>query len=111
MVPKSSKILVLGGSGFLGKEILKSLFEGGYTNITVLSRHYFFSDIPGISFITGFDILRPETFCDAVAQNEVIINATGCVSFLQKDAFRWKRDMDYLEKIESNNSRYWGRIF
>src|SRR3990167_864969 len=53
-----SKLLVTGGAGYLGKELIKRLVSKGYTNISVISRNEgelikLKEDFPSVDIIPG----------------------------------------------------------
>lgn len=73
----NKSFIVLGGSGFLGKQIINELITRGYTNIASVSRSQ--SKIKGVINIP-IDILNDKTLDRAVKPYEVIINCIGQIT-------------------------------
>jgi dihydroflavonol-4-reductase len=83
MISKNSAILVTGGTGLVGGQILKNLTSSGWTNIRAIKRNT--SAIPtgladGITWIQG-DILDVTFVFDIVEKIDVIIHAAADVGF------------------------------
>lgn len=76
---KDKKILITGGAGFLGKNIIKSLYD--HNDITVFSRdeskHYFLKkQYPKLNFIIG-DVRDYESLNNAAKRNNIGIFAAS----------------------------------
>lgn len=69
-----NKILVLGGSGLLGRNIVRVLKERGYENVVAASRS-----------INNADITNPDSIDKLVSEADCVINAAGFIAFLHRD--------------------------
>jgi nucleoside-diphosphate-sugar epimerase len=89
MIDKDSKILVTGGTGFLGAHILQALVKAGYQQVWVAKR-------PDSPMDLIQHLVEDLQFCDAdindlpglyenVEGKDVIIHAAGFVSFVKSD--------------------------
>ncbi len=84
MINKEHKILLTGGTGFLGSHILDELVGRGYGNIVVLSRKEVQQKLNGVLYVTG-DILDV-FFLDSIFSGvDFVIHAAAVVSFQKKD--------------------------
>jgi len=89
MINKSDKILLTGGTGFLGSHILEELLARGYNNILVLSRSQVTVQLEHVDYVRG-DILDV-FFLESILQDvDCIIHAAAIVSFhksMRKEMF------------------------
>ncbi len=85
MPDRTESILVLGGGGFLGSHLLENLLRNGYRNILSVSRSLPENPLPGIAYHEGGDITKPETIAPFFEGRDIVVNASGMVSFFQKD--------------------------
>ena len=88
-IRKDSKIVVTGGTGFLGSHILRGLIEKGYSSIYALCRSSsskdLISDISSrITWVEG-DILDVESLSSLMSQAEYVIHSAAKVSYNPKD--------------------------
>lgn len=82
---KSKKIVVTGGTGFLGAHLIRGLFEKGFTNIHGLKREHSKTDLLGdlsekVSWIEG-DILEVESVTTLMHGAETVIHCAAKVSY------------------------------
>lgn len=82
---RGESILLLGGSGFLGRHIVAQLQTAGYTNITVASRSPMQHQSTGVQYVSGIDITDGENLKNFLHGYDVVINCAGYISFLRKD--------------------------
>jgi len=82
---KNLKILLIGGNGFIGKTLIKTLSEKGYKNLTTTSRGETKQRNPDIPNIPAVDITKPETLGIPIASADIVINLAGFISFARKD--------------------------
>ena len=108
---KDVKILILGGNGFIGKELGTALLEKGYVNITTTSRRERQSSDIKSKHISGVEIMKPETLEKPIAEADVVINLAGFISFAQKDRKKLlqvngKGALNVLHACEKNKKLY-----
>lgn len=83
---QDKKILLLGGNGFIGRALLRTLKEKKYTHITCASRREAPEEVlPGVRYLSGVDVTRPETLVNPIFDAEIVINLIGLVSFFRRD--------------------------
>ena len=70
---KNSHVLIIGGTGFIGKCLVKSLKANGFTDILAVSRKNHLADISSKKNIEPF-----------IAKADFVINMAGLVSFSKK---------------------------
>lgn len=92
-----TNILVIGGNGFLGNELVRLLKQKGYENVTVLSRNLPLTLLPGVRYEQG-DISRPGTLEKGFFGQEIVVNCSGLVSF-------WKKDRQKLLEINGHGAQ------
>jgi dihydroflavonol-4-reductase len=85
----SLKILVTGGTGFLGSYILRRLIEKGHTVRAIRRRNKVPAHIPKniiekVEWVEG-DVLDVVALEDAMEGIDAVIHAAGLVSFMKKD--------------------------
>ncbi|MEZ4906079.1 MAG: NAD-dependent epimerase/dehydratase family protein [Saprospiraceae bacterium] len=89
MIEKNDKILVTGGSGFVGSYILSYLVSYGYTDIITITRNkeniILPENIKAKIKIKEGDILDVVFLEDIISQCKYIIHAAALVSFKPKD--------------------------
>ncbi|MCB0660153.1 MAG: NAD-dependent epimerase/dehydratase family protein [Saprospiraceae bacterium] len=82
-MPKNSRILITGASGFLGTYIIKALQLQGYSHITGLTRNLAVlnkNNYPEITWVEG-NILDMPLMLELVEKADIIINSAAEVSF------------------------------
>jgi nucleoside-diphosphate-sugar epimerase len=79
---KDNKILVLGGSGFLGTHLSKELKDNGYTNVIVGARN-----VPASEGSVALDICE-ESSIDIIKNFDIIYNLTGQVTKPMQDCLK-----------------------
>lgn len=72
------KVLVTGGSGFVGRAVVERLVEQGHTPRVLVRNPQSLNDLPGIETITG-DITRPETFSAQLQGLDAVIHLVGII--------------------------------
>ncbi len=70
---KNSRVLIIGGTGFIGKYLMKSLKANGFTDVLAVSRKNHSADISSKKNIEPF-----------IAKADFVINMAGLVSFSKK---------------------------
>ena len=95
---KNSKILIIGGTGFIGSHVVERLQKSGFKKLTIAARKFPKNKIQGVKYAKGVDITRAETLKPVVQKAEIVINLAGYISFLRKD---W----DKLAKINADGPR------
>lgn len=88
-ISKNQRILVTGGTGVLGRYIVKRLLDEGYTNIEVFTRssnksNFDFADNKNIKFTSG-DITELFPLSDSIEEADYVIHAAAIVSFNPRD--------------------------
>jgi len=83
MVAKEDRILLTGGTGFLGSHILNALLSNGYKNIVVLSRSVIQSDHEHVRYVQS-DILDVFKLDEILENIDCVIHAAAIVSFQKK---------------------------
>lgn len=89
MVDKSKKILVTGGSGFVGSYVIRLLLHYGYDNICTITRNK--NNIPLIADLSNkveiqeCDILDLFTLDEITSKCDYIIHTAALVSFKPRD--------------------------
>ena len=83
-VKKDDRILLTGGTGFLGSYILEELLHKGFTNIHVLSRNKIDSSLYQLRYLQG-DVLDVFRLDDLIQNIDCVIHAAAIVSFEKKD--------------------------
>lgn len=80
---QDKRILLLGGTGFIGQHVLHVLREKKYMNLTVASRRVFSGSdsMKGVRFFSGIDVTRPETLEPLIREADIVLNLSGFVSF------------------------------
>ena len=89
-IKKESKIVVTGGTGFLGSHVLRGLVEKGYSSIYALCRagssKDLVSDISNsINWIEG-DLLDIESLLTLMSGAEYVIHSAAKVSYNPRDS-------------------------
>jgi dihydroflavonol-4-reductase len=79
------RILVTGGSGFLGREVVKKLVEQGYEVRSLARRAAWRRDLPDVEPFAG-SVLEPDSCREALEGCQALIHAAGRVSRDRKDA-------------------------
>jgi nucleoside-diphosphate-sugar epimerase len=78
------KVLVTGGSGFLGSHVVEQLVHAGHEVVALVrasSRLDFLSSLPNVSFVTG-SVETPSSLRKAVEGVDAIVHAAGLVKAL-----------------------------
>lgn len=83
---KDSKVLLIGGTGFIGNELVKALEEQGFSDVAAVSRSSH-----------GVDVTDLETLLPFVSVADYVINLAGYISFN-------KKDRDNVLKINNDGS-------
>lgn len=94
-----SKIILIGGSGFIGSALARKLKETGYMNVFSLSRSPTKSKLVGIQYSSGADITKPESLAPHVKDAEVIFNLAGLISFSSRE----KRELHEINVAGAKN--------
>ncbi len=86
---KSIKIVVTGGTGFLGSHVIRGLFEKGYYNIHGLRRENSKTDLLGsladrVTWVEG-DVLEVESVTQLLKGAHIVIHSAAKVSYNPKD--------------------------
>lgn len=89
-IKKDSRIVVTGGTGFLGSHVLRGLVEKGYSSIYALCRPSSSKDLVSditnkINWIEG-DILDVESLSTLMSHAEYVIHSAAKVSYNPKDS-------------------------
>jgi len=71
---KDSHILLIGGTGFIGRYLNEALKKHGFLQVKAVSRS-----------THGADITDPRTLEPHISKSDVVINLAGYISFLRKD--------------------------
>ncbi len=71
---KDSKVLIIGGTGFIGNALVKALEERGFSDVAAVSRSSH-----------GVDVTDLETLLPFIATADYVINLAGHISFHKKD--------------------------
>lgn len=71
---KDSKVLIIGGTGFVGNALVKALAEHGFSDVAAVSRSSH-----------GVDVTDLETLLPFIATADYVINLAGYISFHKKD--------------------------
>lgn len=71
---KDSKVLIIGGTGFIGNALVKALQEQGFSDVVAVSRSSH-----------GVDVTDLETLLPFIATADYVINLAGHISFHKKD--------------------------
>lgn len=79
----SKLVFVTGGTGFVGKNLIKSLLKAGYF-VKVLSKNDIKGSFPKNVEIVKGDILEPEKWQDAVNGCHIFINLVGIIREIPK---------------------------
>ncbi len=95
MINKSDKILVTGGTGFLGSYLLRYLVDNGYTSIVALKRVTSRMDLvepikTKVEWVEG-DILDLGVLEDVISRVDYVFHCAAMVSFFPKDAKRMSK--------------------
>ncbi len=85
MIAKTDRIVLIGGSGFIGRELTKTLLADGFSGLVSLSRRPPKNPLAGVQHLNDVDITKPETLGKALKSATVVINLAGLVSFAKKD--------------------------
>jgi nucleoside-diphosphate-sugar epimerase len=78
------KVLVTGGSGFLGSHVVEQLVQAGHEVVALLrstSKRDFLSSLPNVSFITG-SVEEKDSLKKAVDGVDAIVHSAGLVKAL-----------------------------
>lgn len=102
-VEKNDRIVLIGGSGFIGTAVAQALIANGFRNITSLSRREPKHRQSGIKYCSGVDITKPESLLPHLQNAKVVINFAGLVSFAKHQ----KAD---LKKINAEGARNIARL-
>ena len=96
------KILIVGGTGKTGRELIKQGLEKGYT-LTVLARKPGKLKItdPDLKVIRG-NVLKPENVEEAVRGQDVILSALGHKRFFIKTSILSKGTANIIQAMEKN---------
>ncbi len=70
------QILVLGGSGLIGRAFAREMLEGGH-RVTILSRHPETARIPAGVEARGWDGRSPDGWVDLVERSDALVNLVG----------------------------------
>lgn len=86
------KLLIIGGTGGTGKELIKQALEQGY-NLTALVRNPEKVEItdPNLTVIKG-NILDFDKVQEVVAGQDVVLSALGHKRFFYKDKHSFRRN-------------------
>jgi nucleoside-diphosphate-sugar epimerase len=82
---RDKRILIFGGSGYVGQALTQLLYKKNYTQIVSTSRQKINQKYKGIKYVSGIDITRSETIEPLISKAEIVINLAGFISFSQKD--------------------------
>ncbi len=90
MVAKADKILITGGTGFIGSYIIRYLIHEGYINLMGLHRGASSFDLLGVAkekvlWVQG-DITDPLGMDDIISRADVVIHTAAVVSFDDRDS-------------------------
>jgi len=88
-ISKDQRILITGGTGVLGKFVVRQLLDAGYTNLEVFTRSgrssdTHLSDDDRITFTKG-DIRELYPLADSIERADYVIHAAALVSFNPKE--------------------------
>ena len=83
---KDSKVLIIGGTGFVGNALVKALEEQGFSDVAAVSRSSH-----------GVDVTDLATLLPFVSTADYVINLAGYISF-------HKKDRDEVLKINNEGS-------
>lgn len=75
---KSQRVAILGGSGFIGRALAKSLALSGY-NVVTASRRPILSDIPNLTSVLA-DVTKPETLEAVIEGADTVIQLTNGIN-------------------------------
>ena len=90
------KIFVTGGTGFLGKEIVKKLAQIKDYKLTVLTRRNIVSSNKNIQFVDG-DILDKKSFEKYIVESDIILHIAGIGSGSRN--MIWKTNVDGTKNV------------
>ncbi|MFH0776800.1 MAG: NAD-dependent epimerase/dehydratase family protein [Patescibacteria group bacterium] len=82
---KTDRLLVFGGNGFVGRELIAALKKSGFKQIISLNRSAPKNKIPGVQYFSRVDLTRPQSFAKIIRARDWVVNLAGLVSFLRKD--------------------------
>lgn len=71
---KDSKVLIIGGTGFIGNALVEALAEHGFSDVAAVSRSSH-----------GVDVTDLETLLPFISTSDYVINLAGYISFHKKD--------------------------
>jgi len=109
------KILVVGGSGFVGQNLVNDLAKSGH-DLTVICRtkrsdsyyHINITKLKNVKMYYGADVTNYASIKNYFKNNDVVINLAGYISFKQKDKhslmkINVKGSLNVLKACEEHN--------
>ena len=99
---KNSNILIIGGTGFIGRKLSKALVDAGYI-ATVLSRQSVLDSslMNDVAFIQA-DVMMPGQWQEAIPDFDVLINLAG-ISIFRRWTTRGKQEILDSRIITTSN--------